>query len=421
MRNYKYIRLAQYKQGIAPIIIALIVAVILGGGYLIWSKKSTLKDQGVSTSITKDETVNWKTYKNDNPGFSFSYPASWGQSQKVSNYSGTVDSISFKNGFVVTVGVYLNPITKRNFTISEIADGYKKSENLKNVKTENIKIDGHLATKITYNDGQKNWTYVLIYQDQQSQEKLIEFVNNDFYSVNIETFDQILSTFKFTAPKVSVPINAQGTDIVCAPYINNTINHSPGITTKKGVSTYLNSDYGFQMTYPDNLHASSNFVGAYSLDGDWRQNSHCSFNDYSRDDVTHGLPYILFGQQIASVMINKATYTSPKDPGNTYSYGAELRIGASGNIDEVKHCLDTDSEVVSTSDVNINGITFHKYNYERTALVNRTNFSSYRTIHNNTCFAIEPAFSWVADKPNTLISKDQLVVDSIINSFKFTK
>lgn len=87
MKNKQYIRPAQYKKGIAPIIIALIVAVVLGGGYMFvkhQENKKTEKDNKkaiVSTiPILLDETTNWKSY-GDRPT---EYPADWTVEEKLS-------------------------------------------------------------------------------------------------------------------------------------------------------------------------------------------------------------------------------------------------------------------------------------------------------------------------------------------------
>lgn len=66
MKNSQYVRRirqahrnpARFKKGITPVIIALIVAGVLGGGYL----------------IVKQQESSWKTYTSDKYGFSFQYP-----------------------------------------------------------------------------------------------------------------------------------------------------------------------------------------------------------------------------------------------------------------------------------------------------------------------------------------------------------
>ncbi|MDO8571913.1 MAG: PsbP-related protein [bacterium] len=80
--NYNFNK-AHFKKGIAPIIIALIVAVLAGGGYVVVKTNPGLaKKLGMEKQIEKkeaitdkkDETANWKTYKNNEYGFQFDYP-----------------------------------------------------------------------------------------------------------------------------------------------------------------------------------------------------------------------------------------------------------------------------------------------------------------------------------------------------------
>jgi len=151
------------------------------------------------------QTTGWKTYTNakyisgSNPVFSFNYPSSW--NQPTINQESTRILIDFKNGFSVTTGFNYDQVSGRNSTIQEIINGYKKDSSLQNVQTQNLKVDGHLATEVTYSgtDNNKNYTETLVYifQDQQIQENFIE-LTDDNNSADAATLDQILSTFKFT-------------------------------------------------------------------------------------------------------------------------------------------------------------------------------------------------------------------------------
>lgn len=73
------------QKGIAPIVIALIVAIVLGGGYLI------IKQQESKKSAVTDETVNWKTYADANMGVSVKYPSSWTYQE----FSCNIDGVAF--------------------------------------------------------------------------------------------------------------------------------------------------------------------------------------------------------------------------------------------------------------------------------------------------------------------------------------
>ena len=110
----------------------LVLVLVLAGVWYFTNNPVSDNSQVVTSGV---DTSDWKTYayKNNDTSFSFSYPASFGQPEKVSNYSGSMDSILFKDGFSISIGVGFNPISERNFTIAEIVDGYKESEYLKDV------------------------------------------------------------------------------------------------------------------------------------------------------------------------------------------------------------------------------------------------------------------------------------------------
>lgn len=197
------------QKGFANIILIAVIVILVGAvGYFAFVKKpkpvaqqpiptSTQTNTSVSPTPTPtSKTIDLKTYTNSNPTFSFKYPSSW--NQPVINQQSTRIFTDFRNGFSVTTGLYYDQVKGRNSTVLEIINGYKNSSTIKNVQTENIKVDGHLATKITYygSDTKKNYTDVHIYQDQQIQEKFIELTADD--SVDATIFNQILSTFKFT-------------------------------------------------------------------------------------------------------------------------------------------------------------------------------------------------------------------------------
>ena len=214
----------QQKGFVVPLLVAIIALLVVSAGVYVYENKKAEVPIVTNTEIQQPDQVqqqtntqtlpvntqtinsnsidtsNWKTYTNSNPAFSFNYPSSW--NPPVINQQNTRVFTDFGNGFSVTTGFYYDQVKGRNSTVLEIINGYKNSSTIKNVQTENIKVDGHLATKITYygSDTKKNYTDVYIYQDQQIQEKFIELNADD--SVDATTFNQILSTFKFTTQTI---------------------------------------------------------------------------------------------------------------------------------------------------------------------------------------------------------------------------
>ncbi|MDO8482708.1 MAG: hypothetical protein Q7S86_02730 [bacterium] len=93
MKNAQNFNKAEFKQGIAPIIIALIIALLAGGGYAVVKtntgiakklgipkqveKKEAIADQKEEKEAKKDETAGWKTHTNKKYGFEVEYPDQW--------------------------------------------------------------------------------------------------------------------------------------------------------------------------------------------------------------------------------------------------------------------------------------------------------------------------------------------------------
>ncbi|MDO8564647.1 MAG: hypothetical protein Q7R88_01490 [bacterium] len=85
-----------YKQGLAPAIVIVILVVLLGGGYLAYR---TYHTQTTTDNIAEAvDTKDWKTYRNDEYGVEFNYPASL----KMYSDRGGVLKVNFRSG---TTGV----------------------------------------------------------------------------------------------------------------------------------------------------------------------------------------------------------------------------------------------------------------------------------------------------------------------------
>ena len=189
------------------------------------------------------------------------------------------------------------------------------------------------------------------------------------------------------------------------------------VTTKNNISTYTNDDYDFKISYPSGLVASSTFRGGYFVSSDWRQDSNCGQSDQG----------LLSGQQILSLIVNSIDKRDSGEDSNKYFYTSELTIGASNSTSEVAHCFDSSNDIVDASSTqNINGVTFQKYELSpRAGMSQFASVTSYRTIHNNTCFVLEAIQSGgslsITNSLQNVMEADAKKMDSIISNFTFTK
>ena len=143
-------------------------------------------------------------------------------------------------------------------------------------------------------------------------------------------------------------------------------------TVKRGWKTYIDKDYNFKLQYPEMLSIEKTFTNYHNLTGTWR----------------YGATEDSGGKSILSIVVYRV------ENENTYPryFGTELRIGASNITDDLENCLNYDQDIITNSPIEtevINGITFNKLVIQDAVTMQYVEGISYRTIHNNTCFAIE--------------------------------
>ena len=169
-----------------------------------------------------------------------------------------------------------------------------------------------------------------------------------------------------------------------------------------GMKTFTDQSNTFTFSYPSTVTISGGGVG-YTQD--WMVNA-----------TTSGL------------ILAKATLPASVEPKTNFQ-GATLTVGTSADPNALAQCT-TYSESggeLQKSQVTINGVTYEKFVTSDAGAGNFYNTTSYRTLRNNQCYAIEYTVhttnidNYSPDQGITAYdpSKVDTVLDAIVESFKF--
>lgn len=173
---------AQYTQGLGPVVIVIILAVLLLGGYIAYRQYTNVvdDDSGQEVWVLEQEMANWKTYRNEEYGIEFNYPPKF-----------AVYLFNDKNSNLSRLDIVEDSAVEYTFMRFEIdseggeppsattADYYRltKGENQNLVITPMSVNSSLLRNSRTY---------------------YVKFIRNQGTKDQKPTFDRILSTFKFT-------------------------------------------------------------------------------------------------------------------------------------------------------------------------------------------------------------------------------
>lgn len=179
----------------AGVILVLISGVFFLGKNL-YAPQSAAPKPTVIPTATAEVTANWKTYNDKDYTFTFKYPQDW----NVNND---------KNGFVISGGNNIITFQSSPYPSIDFDKLYNKPDGTvdKNpvfvrTKIKNLEIDGYRATMFSNENASENQNKaydINVYVISGAPITLIS-ARVDFNSKGIflQTFDQILSTFKFT-------------------------------------------------------------------------------------------------------------------------------------------------------------------------------------------------------------------------------
>lgn len=158
-----------------------------------------------------------------------------------------------------------------------------------------------------------------------------------------------------------------------------TMTNTPPPVNTTGVNplaTFRNDQFGFQLQYAKELQPENTFQRFYVLSNNWRAET---------EPDSKGTPIV----SIPVFRIDQGSIAT----GKSYPlyFSAEVRVGASSDPKDVADCLKNDPGFTEqkVTDVEINGIPFKRFEFADQAAMQYVAGLSYRTVHNNQCFAIE--------------------------------
>lgn len=207
-----------------------------------------------------------------------------------------------------------------------------------------------------------------------------------------------------TSTATSTPVTGTGTD---------TTPSTTGGSTNLG-ETYVNTPYGFSISYPKDLAAQPFDIFGQLNQNSWR---------YAATTAKRGTPII-------SIPVIEFTRGNGVATGQPYPlfYTAQVRVGVST---DTAQCYATDDGYTNqtVTDVTINGVAFKKFIFSDAATMKYVNGSSYRTIHNKMCYVIEAIQNGSSYRDPTMTpGYTQAQLDAffakatlIATTFKFTK
>jgi len=173
------------------------------------------------------------------------------------------------------------------------------------------------------------------------------------------------------------------------------------ITTQDDTNIYSDFSKSFSFSLPKNFKVFGSDVG---FTQDWRSGS------------------VNFGNLFVSVEIQKNFFEEKTNFG-----GANFTIGASSDPDAINRCTVGDNGSTTTGEVLIGNRKFTKINFTDAGAGNYYDVTSYRTIYNDQCYAIEYVIhstninNYSSDQGVKEFDKSKVVsvLESMVNSFTF--
>jgi len=171
------------QKGFAPIVIVLIIVALFVGGIFIWQyfEKEEVKipEEKTSEEMTIDETADWKIYRNEEYGYEIKYPQDWEKGD-----------LSMRTRIFVYKDFTQLPDNSKELPLKDWLDWQSKKSDF---SYENFDFYGSNAFKVkTGAVGGYDIQIIIEHQD-----KIYSLSMSIMKKEDLETFNQILSTFRF--------------------------------------------------------------------------------------------------------------------------------------------------------------------------------------------------------------------------------
>ncbi len=215
-----------------------------------------------------------------------------------------------------------------------------------------------------------------------------------------------------------------GNGATTTPLLTNTSEKNPKTITKPttvltsgniaGFRSYANAVHNFSIQYPSYATPLTSFATFHEIGNNWR---------LYPSQVNQGKSVVSF----SVFNVDQGPYSTGKQTYPLY-FTAEVRVGVSP---DTKNCYATDPGHPNQkiTNVTINGVNFKRFSTSEAGMMKYTQAESYRTIHNNVCYAIEQiksGSSYRDDKMTMGTTEAQLenyynLGEKIVKTFMFTK
>ncbi len=203
-------------------------------------------------------------------------------------------------------------------------------------------------------------------------------------------------------PKIDLMKNYQNKEAT------STSEETATTTPETGWNVYKNTEYGFEVRYPQEILPETTFRKLYHLSDGWRAGGLLN---------STGTPIVAF-----------PLYRTENESSYPRYYNAEVRVGISISPEDVANCTSSSPYTnASSTEVVINGTVFYEFPVQDAGMMQYLEGKSFRTVRNGICFAVEQlrAGSSYRDTTSSMESIDMMLREyydkgsDIVKTFKF--